>query len=377
MKKSLLITVLCGTMLLSSCSLIPSLIPTPEPTEVPTPEPTVEPTEVPTEVPTVEPTPEPTVEPTTQVRVGLGYYGEFYKSYTNYSLDFTVAMVVFDSEGVIVDVRLDMIQFKVTANEEKNGLVLYNMKLDELGYAKTKLEMGKDYGMRPTSAIGMEFDVQTENFANWTIGKTISDLYAQVDPSSGHGIPANPELSSSCTITCRSYVPAIENAYNNLTAVSYEIGDNISTGVAMSAGLLANYGKPSDQIGFEIAGTVVEDGVVVASAIDSVVWKTIVLEDGNIELNPSSNLFYENGNVISKKALRDKYGMGVVSPIGKEWYEQAEVIEAAAIGKTADEIEKLVANEGDLVGATITLKVYVQTLAKAARYSEMELIGPQ
>ena len=390
MKKSLLITVLCGTMLLSSCNLVPSLIPTLQPSDEVTPESTpdttIEPTAIPSESitteeptiqPTTEPTIEPTIEPSLQVRVGLGYYGEFYKATTNYSLDFTTAMVVFDNDGVIVDVRLDMVQFKVNANEERNGLVLVNTNLDDKGYVKTKLEMGTNYGMKPISQIGIEYDKQIEAFADWTIGKTPAMIQQLIDPSSGHGVAAHPDLQSSCTVTCHNYVSAISSAYNNLTSESYEVGKNISTGVAMSAELVNNYGQPSFQIGFDLAGVVVEDGVVKASAIDCVIWETKILEDGNIELNTSCKYFDSEGNIVSKKALGDKYGMSMASPIGTEWYEQAEIIEAAAIGKTGEEIEKLVADEGDLVGATMTLNVYVQTLAKAARYSEMELIGPQ
>ena len=50
---------------------------------------------------------------------------------------------------------------------------------------------------------------------------------------------------------------------------------------------------------------------------------------------------------------------------------------AAAIGKTATEIATLVKNEGELVGATMTLDSYVAMLVKAAQYAEKDVIGPQ
>ena len=69
--------------------------------------------------------------------------------------------------------------------------------------------------------------------------------------------------------------------------------------------------------------------------------------------------------------------MKPASPVGKEWWEQAAIIEAAAIGKTSTEIAALVKNEGDLVGATMTVDSYTAMLAKSATYAEKDVIGPQ
>ncbi|MEG2915394.1 MAG: hypothetical protein RR839_03030, partial [Oscillospiraceae bacterium] len=42
--------------------------------------------------------------------------------------------------------------------------------------------------------------------------------------------------------------------------------------------------------------------------------------------------------VVSKKALKENYGMKKKSEISKEWYEQAEAFETWAKGKTVDEV---------------------------------------
>ena len=91
----------------------------------------------------------------------------------------------------------------------------------------------------------------------------------------------------------------------------------------------------------------------------------------------NASKYIKEGKVVSKKALGDAYNMRPASPIGKEWFEQAAVIEAAAIGKTATEIEALVKGEGELAQATMTLDSYTGMLAKSARYAELALIGPQ
>ena len=50
--------------------------------------------------------------------------------------------------------------------------------------------------------------------------------------------------------------------------------------------------------------------------------------------------------VLSKKELKDDYGMRRASNIGKEWYEQAAELEKWMVGKTAAEIQALKVKEG-------------------------------
>lgn len=81
----------------------------------------------------------------------------------------------------------------------------------------------------------------------------------------------------------------------------------------------------------------------------------------------------------SKKELGESYGMVKASSIGKEWFEQAEALEAWCIGKTVDEVlgmktfdrgdghHTMVPDEPDLkTGCTVTVGDYLKALEKAA-----------
>ena len=81
----------------------------------------------------------------------------------------------------------------------------------------------------------------------------------------------------------------------------------------------------------------------------------------------------------TKKELKEGYGMLKASAIGKEWYEQAAVLEAWCIGKTVDEVlamktfdrgdgnHTMVPDEADLsAGCTITVGDYLKALSLAA-----------
>ena len=81
----------------------------------------------------------------------------------------------------------------------------------------------------------------------------------------------------------------------------------------------------------------------------------------------------------TKKELKEGYGMVKASSIGKEWFEQAEALEAWCIGKTVEEVlgmktfdrgdghHTMVPDEADLkTGCTITVGDYLKALEKAA-----------
>ncbi len=75
----------------------------------------------------------------------------------------------------------------------------------------------------------------------------------------------------------------------------------------------------------------------------------------------------------TKDEIKEGYGMKAISPIGKEWYEQMNHLEAWCIGKTVAEVlatplnEKNVPTDVDLVaGCTVHIGEQLITLEKAA-----------
>ena len=340
------------------------------------------------EKPTEQPTQQPTNEETSaKVSVGLGYAGSYaWKEATAYApalgqLDLSAAMVAFDEQGKILDARIDVVQVKVVP-AENGGLALQNGREDFT--VATKLELGTKYGMQSSSNIGLEVDEQIENFADWTVGKTVEELKSLVAAEHGYGKAPHADLASSCTIVCHDFVAAIEKAFELKTEAKYEAA-SFKTGIAKVAGLAFNYGNPQTDISVDLGGSIVADGKVVAAQVDAVVYPLVVNEDKTVSAKTEGNQYVDaNGKLVSKKSLGDAYamkGVGTNHETGEvctlEWYEQAAIIEAAAEGKTEAEISALVANQGDLAGATITLDSYVKAMATSAKYAEMELVSPR
>lgn len=118
--------------------------------------------------------------------------------------------------------------------------------------------------------------------------------------------------------------------------------------------------------------------------VDSVAVAVVVDEEGKIvscKLDTAQNKmgFTSEGKVVmkddfqTKKELKEEYGMKAASGIGKEWYEQAQAMEAYVIGKTAQEVKGIAVDESskptdaDLV-AEVTVKIgsYKEAIAEAA-----------
>lgn len=86
-----------------------------------------------------------------------------------------------------------------------------------------------------------------------------------------------------------------------------------------------------------------------------------------------------NAGPQTKKELKEGYGMLKASAIGKEWYQQAEALEAWCVGKTVEEVcamktfdrgdgsHTMVPDEADLkASVTVTVGDYLVALQKAA-----------
>lgn len=80
-----------------------------------------------------------------------------------------------------------------------------------------------------------------------------------------------------------------------------------------------------------------------------------------------------DAEILTKREVGDGYGMKGISPIGKEWYEQAEALAAFCEGKTLDEALAGIALSEDghptgadvVTGCTIEISDFVKALQKA------------
>ena len=98
-----------------------------------------------------------------------------------------------------------------------------------------------------------------------------------------------------------------------------------------------------------------------------------------IDLDVAQSTFADaaKAKTETKEELKEAYGMTVASPIGKEWYQQAEAFETWAKGKTPADVvavelvesngHMVAANEADLyAGCTMDISAFQTAVEKAA-----------
>lgn len=280
-------------------------------------------------------------------------------------VDATFAAVVTDAEGKIVAIDLDVAQSKCKADEA--GV------FSAEGFdARTKTEKGPDYGMTGASPIGAEWDAQMAAFEAWAIGKTIDYIVGvELVEANGHMVAANEaDLYAGCTMSIGDFQAAIADSANytaEFTATgAFKLGLGVVTSCTVAEATEEKAG--SIQMYSDYAAIVNgEDGAIIAACLDAIQPKIDLALDG--ALTPVEDL-------RSKYTKQGDYGMTGASPIGAEWFEQADAYCAYLVGKTADVIGamELVENNGHMVstdeellaGCTMSIPSYNEAVVKAA-----------
>ena len=291
---------------------------------------------------------------TKEVSVGLGYTASFAESHGTYQVEVTAASVGFDAKGKIVDARFDTVQVKHAVAESAEGFTFSTTSATNENGVKSKLELGKDYGMKGVSAIKVEVDGQIEAFADFCVGKTVEEVKAA-------------KKVEGVSIVVDSYVAALEKAFaSKREAVQYK--GELKAGVGM-AGTLSAKGETS----ITVCAALVSDSKVVASYTDCVVHEAVATKGAEkITLaTKAGSKYVVNEKITSKYDLGSAYAMGTDKIL--EWDKQAENFDAAVVGKTAEEIKAL----DKIEGCTIVATALIGAAAEAVTYSGMEHVGPQ
>ncbi|MEE0965942.1 MAG: hypothetical protein U0L85_02710 [Bacilli bacterium] len=264
-------------------------------------------------------------------KVGLGVVS----SYSEGQVNSTFVALGLDGDGKIQYIDLDVAQSTPGGDGE---------------YDQTKEERGSDYGMAAISPIGKEWNEQAEAFEAWCKGKTPDEVAAveTMDYHGGKAANTGTDLAAGCTIVIDDFLAAVAKAATNAVEVE---ADSIVLGRTMS--------NDAD------AKQTSTDLVLLAKDADGKVvyakWDVAQISKGVTD---------------TKSELKEGYGMAAISPIGKEWYEQAAAFEEFCKGKTVEEIAAVetmdyhggkAANTGtDLAaGCTITLDGPLAAIAKA------------
>lgn len=144
------------------------------------------------------------------------------------------------------------------------------------------------------------------------------------------------------------------------TAASYKLGMGISVSTASSKAGQA-------QVDATVATVVLDaEGKIVAADLD-VAQNKLVITDGAVD--PATF------DARTKKEKKEDYGMKGVSPIGKEWYEQADAFCQFVIGKTGAEVAALETKELNdhnvavdetlYAGCTMDITAFIDAFSKA------------
>lgn len=248
--------------------------------------------------------------------------------------DSTVVAVTVDEDGVITNCIIDhaMTVVKISAD----GKIVTPLDTVFLG----KKELGDDYGMRKASQIGREWDEQANDLAAYIIGKTLAEVKEIAITEDGNA--ADEDLSSSVTVTITGYIAAIEKAVNNAEFLGASVGDKLGLGLVTTIDKSKDAGDADGlvQIYTHYAAVTFDGDDVITSAV-------MDASQANINFSAEGKITSDLATVVKTKVeLGDDYGMRKASPIGKEWFEQAEAFAEYIVGKTAAEVGGIALTDG-------------------------------
>ena len=152
-------------------------------------------------------------------------------------------------------------------------------------------------------------------------------------------------------------------------AVLAEEAAAVKTGLSFTTSLTSSKDGQA-QANISITAVMVdENGVITACVIDVI--------QGKIAFDATGKVTTDKATVFqSKQELGDAYGMRKASAIGKEWFEQADALEAWCVGKTLEQVMAAPLNNGyptdaDLVtGCTMSITDYLLALQKAVELAK-------
>lgn len=274
---------------------------------------------------------------------------EYNKSDTALEIDSVCAAVLVDADGKVISLKIDEAQTQPDLTVDDGNVA----------DLRTKLEKKEDYGMKGASPIGKEWYEQVAAFEAWAVGKTADEIAAGVGED---GYATDADLKADCTIHAAAFAQTAVSAINNAQELGAAATDTLQLKVATEKYYESDETNLQYDSNYAIV-TVDANGKITSCIIDASQAKCTIA-DGKFTV--------EKGTYPTKKELKDDYGMKGISPIGKEWFEQAAEFEKWAVGKTADEVKAGVGEDGypsdaDLkAGCTIHATAIAETVAAAA-----------
>ena len=275
-----------------------------------------------------------------------------------------VAGILMDADGKIVKCVIDVADN--TVNFTADG------KAVEAKEFKTKYELGENYGMKAYGGAKKEWFEQIDALVALIEGKTYEEVLALL----GENKKGNDDvISAGCTIMISDVIEAIKAAVKNAKDSGATADDTLKLGIVSTQSGAADATEDKEGAnGFDVSIALTaksSDGKVTAADSD-VVSAAFAFDTKGVTSE-------EKASAKSKKMAGDNYGMAAYGQdlngdgTVKEWYVQADELNKACIGKTADEISALAVESGygseDLqkAGCTINVSDMVKAAVKSAK----------
>jgi hypothetical protein len=291
------------------------------------------------------------------VKTGLAMETSLAKSKDGQSqANIAITAVTVDDNGVITACVIDVVQVKIAFDETGKLTTDKTLTFD------SKLELGDAYGMRVASSISAEWNEQAAAFAAYCVGKTIDELKGAELNENNQVV----DIVASCTLTVDEFLPGVLDAVAKAAHCGAKAGDVLKLAQVTSISGSKDATATADGLAqvYTHVGMFTLNGDVITSAyIDAVQAKVNFSAEGKV----TSDL---TAAVLTKNELKEGYGMKAISPIGKEWYEQAAGFCAFITGKTVAEAIVIAGNpaETDVIATcTIGIDDFQKLLVKAAQ----------
>lgn len=257
------------------------------------------------------------------------------------------AAVLVDEKGVILACDLDEIEIKPSM---KGGTFADAAEL------VTKGEKGDSYGMKAISSIQKEWYEQAAAYCKYAVGKTGTELAGM---KLTDGKSADADLTAGCTVMVDGFNKAVAAAAANAKEAAASSTDTLNVSITAVRG-----GKDTEP-SYTVNGaavTIGADGKATACALDEFQQK-LTIENGAFKAGA--------GEIKTKYALKDNYGMKEISGIKLEWYEQADNLAKAIVGKTEADVAAMKLTDGkaaDLASScTIVVDGMIENVKKAMK----------
>jgi len=302
------------------------------------------------------------------VKFGLGLYSTVAKatdadgeSSGQGQTAITAAAVMLDENGKIVKCAIDTADNTVNYTSDGKAVATETF--------LTKYEQGDDYNMKLYGGAAKEWYEQVDAFCALVAGKTADEVKALV----AEGNKGTEDVvNAGCTIMIADFVYALVDAIDNAAESNATSADAVKLGMFTEQSLNDATEETNGQNKLEttvFAAAVDAEGKIVVSSNDCV--QVVFTFDEN-----GASTYDTTTAVVSKKEKGDAYGMSLygadLNGDGeiKEWFEQSAIFDAACAGKTAGDVEALLAEtnygseELQNAGCTILVNGLVKAAAK-------------